>query len=186
MTTPRIPTSMLQITAALLVGWAGYEGFRASPYIPTKGDRPTIGNGATHYEDGTPVRMADPPITRARAAEMSLNLLEKQYAVCTRKALGNTPAHQVEFERGVDFAGQYGCATWANSKMVSHMRAGRYTEACQAYLAYRFITDSKGGPGWAPTASGRWKYDCATPNNKVCRGVWVRQLDRYLACMAVQ
>ena len=182
----RMPASLLKITAAVLVGWAGYEGFSAVPYVPTKGDRPTIGNGATHYEDGRPVTMADPPITRERAAELTLNLLEKQYAVCTRKALGETLVHQVEFELGVDFAGQYGCAAWANSQMVRRMRQGDYYGACQAYISYRFITDDKPGPGWVQYKPGRWKYDCATPGNKVCRGVWTRQLDRYMACMAVQ
>ena len=186
MKTQRIPASLLKITAAVLVGWAGYEGFSATPYVPSKGDRPTIGSGATHYEDGTPVQMTDPPITRQRAAELTLNLLEGQYGPCTRKPLGDTPVHQVEFERAVDFAGQYGCSAWANSQMVKRMRAGDYYGACQAYVAYRFITDSKGGPGWAQFAPGRWKYDCATPGNKVCRGVWSRQLDRYMACMAVQ
>ena len=182
----RVPADTLKLTAAILSAWAGYEGLSLVPYVPVAGDVPTIGRGATHYEDGTRVTMADPPITRARADALALNLLEKQYAVCTRKALGETLVHLVEFERAVDFAGQFGCTAFANSQMVRRMRQGDYYGACQAYISYRFITDDKPGPGWVQYKPGRWKYDCATPGNKVCRGVWARQLDRYMACMAVQ
>lgn len=34
---------------------------------------PTIGFGSTRYEDGTPVKLSDPPITLQRAKELFLN-----------------------------------------------------------------------------------------------------------------
>lgn len=43
-----------------------FEGLRLAPYLCPAGV-PTIGGGSTHYEDGTPVRMSDPPISRERA-----------------------------------------------------------------------------------------------------------------------
>ncbi len=184
----RAPANLAKLTAAVVAGWIAYEGFSAQPYIPTKGDVPTIGHGATHYEDGRRVSMADPGITRTRAADLAVNLLEKEYAPCVRRSLGSTPVHPVEFGSAVDFAGQYGCGAWASSPMPRLMQSGQYLQACQAYVAYRFMTDSRARPGWTQykTSPPRWKFDCATPGNRTCKGVWTRQLDRYLACMGAQ
>ena len=66
----------------------------------------------------------------------------------------------------MDFAGQYGCTNWWNSTMRTQYVAGNYGPACQAYLRYKF-------------AAG---YDCSTPGNKRCMGVWTRQLARHAAC----
>lgn len=41
------------------------EGWRAAPYL-CSARRPTIGHGCTSYEDGTKVKLTDPPITRER------------------------------------------------------------------------------------------------------------------------
>ena len=178
----------MKLTAAILAAWLTYEGYRAAPYIPTKGDVPTIGHGATQYENGTRVTLSDPPISRARAGELALNLLEQQYAPCVRRSLGNALVSATEFENAVDFAGQYGCSTWSASPMVRHTKAGEYVLACQAYVSYRFMTDTKARPGWVQYKANpaRWKFDCATPGNKTCKGVWTRQLDRFLSCMSAQ
>lgn len=52
-----------------------FEGFSARPYLCPAGV-PTIGYGATMYEDGTKVTLADPSITKSKAE----NLLYKQLA----------------------------------------------------------------------------------------------------------
>lgn len=166
----RSPAFVMKVTAAIVAVWIGYEGFSAAPYIPTKNDRATIGHGATHYEDGRRVTMSDPPMTRQRAAELATNLLDKEYGACVRKSLGGTLVHPEEFVQAVDFAGQYGCVTWAGSSMLRLTRQGDYTGACGAYLRYKF-------------AAG---YDCSTPGNRRCMGVWTRQLKRYEACMEAQ
>lgn len=168
--TKRLPAHSLKIGAAIVAAWVAFEGFSPTPYIPTKGDVPTIGNGSTHYEDGTRVTMQDKPITRQRAEELTVNLLEKTYGECVRHSLGSTLVHQVEFAQAVDFAGQYGCRTWETSSMLRLTKAGDYRAACGAYLRYRF-------------AAG---YDCSTPGNTRCYGVWTRQKARYAACMGVQ
>lgn len=165
----RIPASALGLTAAIVAAWIGAEGFTFGPVIPTKGDVPTIGHGSTQYEDGRRVTLADPPITRQRAAELATNLLDGQYVACVKRSLGEAPMHPVEFEQAVDFAGQYGCATWVGSSMRRGYAAGNYRQACNAYLLYKF-------------AAG---YDCSTPGNKRCSGVWTRQLKRHAACSAV-
>lgn len=53
----------VQVTAALC---RRFEGFYAQPYLCPAGV-PTIGYGATYYEDGRAVRMTDPAIDRERA-----------------------------------------------------------------------------------------------------------------------
>jgi lysozyme len=51
-----------------------YEGFKAKAYLcPAK--VPTIGYGSTYYEDGTKVKLTDPPITKERATELLEALL---------------------------------------------------------------------------------------------------------------
>lgn len=46
-----------------------FEGLRLKPYLCPAGV-PTIGYGSTRYEDGAPVRLSDPQITRERAESM--------------------------------------------------------------------------------------------------------------------
>ncbi|SFB66191.1 Phage-related lysozyme (muramidase), GH24 family [Delftia tsuruhatensis] len=188
----RVPAAGLGIGAAILASWIAAEGFSAAPIIPVRGDVPTIGHGATRYEDGRRVNMADPPITRERARDLAVNLLEQQYGVCVRDSLGDTLVHPVEFSQAVDFAGQYGCGAWRGSSMLARTHAGDYAGACHAYLAYRFMTSAQPLQGYAAYQWGaggqpsRWRFDCSTPGNKVCRGVWTRQQARYAACMEVQ
>ena len=165
----RMPAHTMKITAAIVAAWIAHEGFSAGPIIPTAGDVPTIGHGATHYEDGSRVTMADPPITRKRAHELAVNLLEGTYGDCVRRSLGDALIHPVEFKQAVDFAGQYGCTRWWNSSMRKGYQAGNYVSACNAYLLYKF-------------AAG---YDCSTPGNRRCGGVWTRQLKRHSDCMQV-
>ena len=167
--TERVPATALGLTAAIVAAWIGYEGFSATPHIPTQGDVPTIGHGATHYEDGQRVTLADPPITRQRAQELAANLLRDNYVDCVQRSLASALIHPIEFDQAVDFAGQYGCARWWGSSMRKSYIAGNYRSACNAYLLYKF-------------AAG---YDCSTPGNRRCSGVWTRQLQRHAACSAV-
>ena len=62
-----------------------------------------------------------------------------------------------------------------------------------ALLDYRKLTSARQeGPGWtvsrrdAQGKPSRWEFDCSTPGNKVCRGVWTRQLERHQKCMGMQ
>lgn len=194
MTAQRIPARLVgSVVAMALAAWIGHEGFSARPYIPTQGDVPTIGHGSTEYEDGRRVTLADPPITRVRAAQLAEHLLEKKFAACVRTSLGDTLVHPAEMQIAVDFAGQYGCGAWGGSSQLARTKAGDYVGACSAYLAYRYMTSARQeGPGWTayqwdktgrPT---RWRFDCSTAGNKVCGGVWTRQLGRFNDCMAVQ
>ena len=200
----RVAAAALSISAAAGAAWIASEGdgpksvsksgeVLLHPYVPTQGDVPTIGHGSTHYEDGRRVSLADLPITRKRAVELALGELDRTYAQCVRSSLGQTLVNQTEFDKAADFSGQYGCTAWRGSSMLIETKAGNYPAACRAYLNYKFMTSvRREGPGWVdyqwdkagkPT---RWRFDCSTPGNKVCRGVWTRQLTRYNACMEAQ
>lgn len=181
----RQAANTLKVSAAAIAAWLAYEGFSPEPYIPVKGDRPTIGHGSTYYPDGRPVRMGDPPISRSRALEIAAGELDKTFAACVRDSLGDAPISQTEFDIAVDFAGQYGCARWTGSAMHAAYMLGEYAQACQGYLQYRNITsDKSGGAGWVRMSNGRYKFDCATPGNKECAGVWTRQKERHSKCSA--
>ena len=54
--------------------------------------------------------------------------------------------------------------------MRQSLLAGSYYAACKDLLKYRF-------------AAG---YDCSTPGNRRCAGVWSRQLDRFAVCYSLQ
>lgn len=175
----RVLVTALALSAAGFAAWVASEG--SSPvvvvageellaaHIPTQGDVPTIGHGATRYEDGRPVRLTDPPITRTRAELLARNLL----SVDERRFQASIPGvalHQAEYDLYVDFIGQYGIGNWRSSSMRRHLLAGDYVAACNALLRYRF-------------AAG---FDCSTPGNRRCAGVWARQQERHRKCMAAQ
>ena len=164
----RIAVSMLSLSAAGFATWQASEGFTTVAVIPTKGDVPTIGHGSTRYEDGSPVRMGD-TITPARAEVLARNLngqAEKQFAA----SIPGVKLHQDEFDIYMDFVGQYGIGTWRKGSPRKSLLAGNYAQACNDLLKYRF-------------AAG---FDCSTPGNKRCAGVWTRQLERHAKCMAAQ
>lgn len=164
----RIAVTLLSLSAAGFATWKASEGFTPVAVIPTKGDVPTLGHGSTRYEDGSPVRMGD-TITPARAEVLARNLnsqAEKQFAA----SIQGVKLHQDEFDLFMDFIGQYGIGTWRKGSPRKSLLAGNYVQACNDLLKYRY-------------AAG---FDCSTPGNKRCAGVWTRQLERHAKCMAAQ
>ena len=107
----RIAAALLTISAAGFAGWMASEGYSPVPYIPTKGDLPTVGHGSTRYEDGTPVKLTDPPITRERAEQLARNLMAKDEQLF-RASIPGVKLFQAEYDLYLDFIGQYG-ADWA-------------------------------------------------------------------------
>lgn len=55
-----------------------FEGLYLSPYLCPAGV-PTIGFGATYYQDGTRVTLQDPPITRQQAEDLLLWMIRTVY-----------------------------------------------------------------------------------------------------------
>lgn len=169
MSKQRIAVALLTLSVGGFAAWIASEGFTPQPVIPTKGDVPTIGHGSTRYEDGRPVKLTDPPITRKRAAELARNL-HKQEEARFIASLPNVKLTQGEFDVYVDFVGQYGIGNWRASSMRRYLLAGQYRQACDALLAYRYAA----------------KFDCSTPGNRRCPGVWTRQQERHAKCIAEQ
>lgn len=169
----RIAAALLTISAAGFAAWQASEGYSPTPHIPTKNDVPTIGHGSTRYEDGTPVKLTDPPITRERAEQLARNLMaedEQRF----RASIPGVELYQAEYDLYLDFVGQYGIGNWRKSAMRRHLLASQYAQACDALLLWR-------------RAGG---YDCSTrvngkPNRR-CWGVWERQLQRHAQCLAAQ
>lgn len=172
-TVARIAVASLTLSAAGFGAWQANEGFSATAHIPTQGDVPTIGNGSTRYEDGTPVQLTDPPITRQRAAQLARNLGredERRF----QASLPGVTLYPAEYDLYIDWVGQYGIGNWRKpmSPRTWLLRAD-YVGACNALLHWRF-------------QAGR---DCKLPQNwgpKGCKGVWTRQQRRHTQCMAQQ
>lgn len=164
----RVVVSLLTLSTAGFISWQASEGFTDHAVIPTKGDVPTIGHGSTKYEDGKPVRMGD-KITRERAAVLARNLMtidEKRFA----DSLPGVRLYQEEFDVYMDFVGQFGIGNWRASSMRKRLLAGEYSGSCNALLLYKYSAG----------------YDCSTPGNKRCAGVWTRQLERNHKCLEAQ
>lgn len=68
-------TTAVEIAAALA---RRFEGCYLTPYICPAGV-PTIGYGATYYENGVSVKLTDPKITKERAEELLLWMIRKVY-----------------------------------------------------------------------------------------------------------
>lgn len=167
-TRQRVAVTLLTMSLAGFGAWKANEGFTDTAVIPTKGDVPTIGHGSTRWEDGTPVRMGD-TITRQRAEVLARTLnsqAEKEFAA----SLPGVKLFQDELDLYMDFVGQYGMGTWRAGSPRRSLLAGDYVQACHNLLKYKY-------------AAG---YDCSTPGNRRCWGVWARQLERHSKCMEAQ
>lgn len=164
----RVTVASLSLSAAALVGLVTSEWYTDTAVIPTKNDVPTIGFGSTTYEDGSKVKMGD-TIKPVRALQLAAAHLTREEKVF-RDSIPGVALYQAEYDVYMDWIYQYGTGAWSKSSMRSELLAGNYRAACDALLKYRFA----GG------------YDCSTPGNKICAGVWTRQLQRHKTCMEAQ
>jgi lysozyme len=163
----RIAAGLLMVSAVALVGRAVQEGYVPEAMIPTKNDRPTVGFGMTERPDGSPVQMGDRtnPVEALQRTLAHIQRDERGLKRCVTAKL-----YQAEYDLMLDFSYQYGVAALCKSSIVARANAGDYTGSCEAYLLYRFA----GG------------YDCSTPGNKRCSGVWKDSLRRHSLCLAAQ
>jgi len=154
----------LSLSAAALVALVSHEGYTDKAVIPVKGDVPTVGFGSTTNADGSKVKMGD---TTSPVKALQRTLIYVQKADADIKRCVHAPLSQVEYDFYSNFVYQYGAPTFCTSSIVKSLNQGDYVGACKALLLYRKV----GG------------FDCSTPGNRVCPGVWTRQLERYEACM---
>lgn len=115
--------STFKINAAGLSLIKSSEGFSASPYPdPATHAKPyTIGYGSTYYENGTPVTLADPPITEQRASDLLLGLLNHYELGVDSMTTDNINGNQ--FSALVSFSYNVGLANLKSSTLLKKVNA---------------------------------------------------------------
>lgn len=161
----RLPIALLTLSAAAFIGIASHEGYTDKAIIPTKGDKPTLGYGSTFHEDGSTVKMGETtnPVNALKKAQAHISKEE----VLFRNSLPNVYMNQAEYDVWIGFVYQFGTGNWMKSSMRRELLAANPVAACNALLKYRFSAG----------------FDCSTPGNKICMGVWTRQLERQKNCL---
>lgn len=159
----RIAVAALSLSAAAFVGLVVSEGYTDIAVIPTKGDVPTVGFGTT-----TNVKMGD-RTTPVRALQRAVSELDTVYEAAVKRC-APVPMHQAEYDVYVDMAYNIGPSAFCSSTMARKLREGDYTGACDQILVWK-------------RAAG---YDCSTPGNKRCWGLWDRRLGLHTKCVGAQ
>lgn len=103
-----------------------FEGLYLRPYLCPAGV-PTIGRGATYYEDGTRVTMSDPVITVERADELLMWHIEKVYLPAVVKLCpgADTPG---KLGALIDFAFNVGVGNLRSSTLRKKVNAGEWQD----------------------------------------------------------
>lgn len=164
----RIIVAALTLSASAFVTLLVSEGYTDKAIIPTKNDRPMHGFGSTFNADGSAVKLGETttPVRALITAQAHISKEEKKF----RDSLPGVNLYQGEYDLYVDFTYQFGIGTWRASSMRRNLLAGDYVAACNALLLYKY----SGG------------YDCSTPGNNRCAGVWTRQQERNRKCLSMQ
>lgn len=104
-----------------------FEGFMPHPYLCPAGV-PSIGFGATFYEDGRAVKLTDPPITRARAELLLLWSVRCVYLPAVRRLCPNvdTPERLAAL---IDFAFNLGAGRLRASTLRRKVNVGDWDAA---------------------------------------------------------
>nr|WP_055100673.1 glycoside hydrolase family protein [Alloalcanivorax xenomutans]CUR48474.1 Phage lysin \ len=162
----RTAVAALVFSAAGLIGLARNEGYRGEAYIPTEGDRPTIGFGSTRN-----VRMGDTTDPVSALARLG-HEVNQEYEAALKRCV-HVPLYQHEYDVFVDHAYNVGVAAFCGSTIVKRLNRRDYTGACDALLMWRFYTVRPGD-----------KRDCSLPENKsLCGGLWTRRQEARQLCL---
>lgn len=114
-----------------------FEGFYPRPYLCPAGV-PTIGYGATYYEDGTRVTLADTPIDQARAEALLLWHLRKVY-LPTVLALCPGVVDPERLAALIDFAFNLGAGNLRASTLRRKVNAGLWGEVPPQLLRWNKV-----------------------------------------------
>jgi len=129
------PSDAVEVAAALC---RRFEGLHLRPYLCPAGV-PTIGYGATFYEDGRRVALNDPPITAERAERLLQHQIRRQFLPAVlRLCPGADSTGKVAAL--VDFAFNLGEGNLASSTLRRKVNAGDWDE-----VAYQFMRWTKAG-----------------------------------------
>jgi lysozyme len=103
-----------------------FEGLYLSPYLCPAGV-PTIGYGATYYEDGSLVKLTDSTITKERAESLLLWMVKTKYlpAVIRLCPIVNTPERMAAL---IDFTFNLGAGQLKASTLRKRVNEGRWSD----------------------------------------------------------
>lgn len=103
-----------------------FEGFYSTPYLCPAGV-PTIGYGATYYEDGAAVTLHDAPISKERAEALLLWMVRTRYlpAVVNLCPGADTPERLAAL---IDFAFNLGAGSLRASTLRRRVNAGQWAD----------------------------------------------------------
>lgn len=160
---PRLIVAALSLSFAGGVAILNRESYTDTAIIPTKGDVPTVGFGSTEG-----VKMGD-TTTPVRALNRAASELDTKYEAAVKRCV-TVPLHQAEYDVYVSMAYNIGAGAFCGSSIVKRANAWDYAGACDAILMW----NKAGG------------YDCSTPGNKRCAGLWTDRLRDHARCMAAQ
>lgn len=167
------------VAASLLVALNVSEGREYVPYYDSAGVL-TVCRGVTG-----PDVVEGRTYTPTECDVLEVRHIERMYARMGRCV----PVPLTPEEAGVwgHFAYNIGEAAFCASTAARLLREGRYADACRQILAWRYIRRPTkrympdGTPGL--TADGR-HFDCSTPGNKICPGLWTRRQSEASSCLA--
>lgn len=162
MSKARIAIAALSLSAAAFVGIVTREGYTTQAVIPTKGDVPTVGFGTTGG-----VKMGD-TTTPVKAVQRAMSDVTKFEGALKRCV--TAPLHQEEYDAYLDLSYNVGSYNFCKSSIPRKLNAGQYAAACATILEFKY-------------AAG---FDCSTPGNKRCAGVWTDRQRTHAMCAAVQ
>lgn len=115
-----------------------FEGLHLQPYLCPAGV-PTIGYGATFYEDGRRVTLSDPAITRERAEQLLQHQIRRRFLPAVmRLCPGADSVGRVGSL--IDFAFNLGEGNLAASTLRRKVNAGEWDE-----VAYQFMRWNRAG-----------------------------------------
>lgn len=103
-----------------------FEGLYLRPYLCPAGI-PTIGYGATYYEDGAPVTLKDPVINKERAEQLLMWMIRTRYLPAVRD-LCPTVTSPERLAALVDFAFNLGAGNLKASTLRRKINAGQWDD----------------------------------------------------------
>ena len=111
-----------------------FEGFSSKPYLCPAG-KATVGFGSTFYEDGTPVKLTDPPITEERAKDIVYTVLYKQFEYALNNAI-SVPVTQNQFDALLDWTYNVGVGNMKTSTLLRKLNQKDYAGAADQLLMW--------------------------------------------------
>lgn len=111
-----------------------FEGFHSLPYLCPAGV-PTIGYGATYYEDGRRVTLKDPAISRDRGEELLQFQIRQQFLPAVMRLCPRVPSIG-RVAALVDFAFNLGTGNLQASTLRRKVNEGRWDEVPAQFMRW--------------------------------------------------